>query len=609
MANYNGYPFVAIVGQEDIRKALILNVINPQIGGVLLSGEKGTGKSTLVRGLADIIRPIKLCELPLNITEDRLVGGISLQRAIQDGEKELEPGILQEADGNILYADEVNLLPEQIVNILLEVSATGKNVIEREGISTMHRSHFILIGSMNPEEGRLRSHFLDRFGLYVDVVGEKERSKRCEIIRRRIDYENNPSGFIQAWEEETNRLREQIQEAIKQMPLITVQSDHYDFAAALAEAGSCQGHRGELTLIETARAIAAFEKALLLTEAHIEEAAKFVLPHRLCDQKFIEEINECEGESGEQQQEEFESRPNDLEKNWEPMTSSGSARDQGLEQQEEILETDQQLSFSLNIKQAPKKAGTGKRVKVRSDTARGRYVRYCFPKDKPKDIAIDATIRSAALHRSESSHLCVTVKKSDIREKVREQRTGAAILFLVDASGSMGAKRRMGAVKGAIFSLLNDAYQKRDSIGMIVFRNTSAEVLLPMTRSVDLAQKKLQQLKTGGKSPLAAGLVKALDFMRIEKYKNPDTLQYLVVITDGKANIPYLTSNSSEDAMTIAEKIGHEGIQAMIIDSENGYMRYGLAEKLSHKMKATYLNLQSISTQDIKKIVIDFIHH
>lgn len=625
MNTYNCFPFAAVCGQEKVKKALILAVINPRIGGVLLSGEKGTAKSTLVRGLAQIMADTELINLPLNITEDRLVGSIDMGKAIQYGQKELEEGLLRKAHNQFLYVDEVNLLSPHIAGILLEVASTGINTIEREGISCSHPARFVLVGSMNPEEGVLSPQFLDRFGLYTEVRGEMEITARAEIMQRRLAYEKNPQAFWAQWQEASQALSNQIQRSKEILEEVQVPEEGYKLAAELAKTGRCAGHRAEIILVETARALAALAQRTELIADDIREAATYVLPHRLREPLIIEEVmtrepemsreegdspeesaGDPEGEERDPEQDEEgpeerrdpePEKPEDraIETGMSEMTAA-SEKIEGIEKHGETLS----LQILPGNKLAPQ--GSGKRNKVRTDSRQGRYVRYRLAHGPLQDIAFDATFRAAAGKQAyrDKGELALAVKAEDLREKVREKRTGATLLFVVDASGSMGAQRRMGAVKGAILSLLNDAYQKRDSIGMIAFRKDGAEVLLNITRSVDLAQKCLETLPTGGKTPLAAGLAKAYELLKVERIKNPDALQYIILVSDGKANLPLFGEHALKDAMTIGKKIRHEGIRSMVLDTENGYMQFGFAKELADAMGSVHLKLQNITKAEIE---------
>ena len=610
------YPFSAVVGQETVKQALMLCAVNPAIGGVLLAGEKGTAKSTLVRGLAELLESAPFVELPLNTTEDRLVGSVDFEAALKKGLLQPEGGLLQQVNGGFLYVDEVNLLSEHIVNILLEVSSTGENIVEREGISFRHRCRFVLVGSMNPEEGRLRPHFADRFGLYVPTSGERDSQARCEIIRRRLEYERNPLAFEQEWEEETLRLKTKLAQARQLLAQVQLPDRQRTFAAQLAAQGGCAGHRAELAICEAARARAALEGRLTVTGADIQAVAPLALAHRLREAISIPEPPE-ETTGGQQEEAEQEPSPalpdmesseptQDVQPSEPPSAPAPTAA--GQERWEDIQPIRQEITLAEPNKKERMPAGTGKRLKVRSHSSRGRYIRATLPKQRTEDLAFDATLRAAAAHPKGDSALMVSVREDDIRVKVREQRTGATILFLVDASGSMGAMRRMGIVKGAVLSLLSDAYEKRDTVGIIAFAKDKAETLLPLTRSVDLAQKCLRKLHTGGKTPLAHGLQAAYQMLKTDRLRNPGAQQYLVIVSDGKTNIPLYSDSAADDAQNAAKRLRAEPIQALVLDPEEGFMQFGMAKKLAQTLDAEYIPLKIRSGQVLGDTVRAFLN-
>lgn len=609
----NKFPFSAVLGQDQVKKALILNIINPKIGGVLISGEKGTAKSTVIRGVSNITNDIHVIDLPLNITEDRLVGSVDLKKAISKGERSFEEGILRKAHKQILYVDEINLLSEHIANILLEVLSRGMNIVEREGISHSHPSEFILIGSMNPEEGILRPQLLDKFGLYVEAKGEMNIDHRMEIIKRRLDYEKDPTEFYLMWEKEDQVLKSKIELAREKVNEVIVKDSDYNLAVSLSEQGNCSGHRAEIILIETAKAIAALNQRTYIIEEDIKESASFVLPHRLKELTLVEEeiIDHSKIEDTNTDNTREDTEPTQANENLnqeliqEKENEFESKEEKVKESIEDILEQSQNLSINMDFGKKIFNEGSGKRSKVKTNSHKGRYVRYRFPKKDIKDIAFDATFRAAAYNQKnrDKNGLAICIKPEDIREKVREKRTGATILFAVDASGSMGAKRRMGAVKGAVLSLLEDAYQKRDHIGIVVFRKDRAEVMLNITRSVDLAEKHLRKLPTGGKTPLAAGLYTSYQVLKADKIKNPDSLQYLILVSDGKANIPLKTDHPLQDAFDLGDKIRNEGIKTMVIDTENNYIEYGFAKELAEKMSSEYIKISQLSKTDVETSV------
>jgi magnesium chelatase subunit D len=353
-----------------------------------------------------------------------------------------------------------------------------------------------------------------------------------------------------------------------------------------------------------------------VTDDDVRRAAFFALPHRLREAIAIEEA-QPETEQSEQQKSEeadkpeIELAPPDGEAtepfapDLPPNDAACAAADDDRWQDIEPVACPPKVQLVPAGQTHPQ--GAGKRLKTQSHTKKGRYARYRMPNGKTSDIALDATIRAAVMHPSPPGGLAVQVRQEDVREKVREHRTGASILFLVDASGSMGARRRMGAVKGAVVSMLKDAYQKRDTVGIVSFRKDRADCVLGLTRSVDLAEKKLRDLKTGGKTPLALGLMKAYALLKTERIKNPDALQYLVVVSDGRANISPNGGDAFEEALQIAKRLRTEHVQSLLLDTENGYIRLGFGKKLADALGGEYLLLQTITGGEIKASVSDFL--
>lgn len=627
------FPFAAIIGQEKVKKALLLNLINPKIGGVLLSGEKGTAKSTLVRGLAAVSDRMKIINLPLNATEDRVVGTVDIEKTLVEGKRKFEPGILKEAHENILYVDEVNLLSEHIVNCLLEVASSGVNRVEREGISFAHPSRFILVGTMNQEEGQLRTQFLDRFGLYVEVHGCRELLERKEIMKRRLQYEKSPVEFIQKWKWESGLLAQEVQVAKNYLDRVQVSDNAMRLAAEIAKEANCAGHRADLVIIEAAKAMAAFEKRSNIIVRDIKEAAEYALPHRKREQP--PQPKESENENEQQQEQEPEQPENqDLEQQEEPEQQEleqpepeMESEQQELEQQEsdELREEDKNnnedetsvdqiddigrtfvvRNLKIRMIDRKKRKGEGKRTKTKTNSQKGQYIRYTIPKNKLQDIAFDATLRAAAPYQGirDKKGLAIAVEGSDFREKIREKRTGSTILFIVDASGSMGAKKRMTAVKGAVVSLLTDAYQKRDKVGLVVFRKKEAEALLNITRSVDMAQKCLKTLSTGGKTPLAAGLLKGYEMIKIAQKKDPDMLPVIVLVSDGRTNAATKAGDPFNEAVEISKKIRREGIQSIVVDTEQDFIKLGLARDIAQALGAKYYKLEELEGDQLAEAV------
>ena len=604
MREYNGYPFSAVAGQDKAKTALIISAVNPSAGGVLLSGEKGTAKSTLVRGLGALIGE-DVCELPLNVTEDMLVGAPDTGAAVTLGQRRLAEPLLKRADRHILYIDEVNLLPVNIINVLAQVTSSGVVHVEREGLSLTYSSRFVLTASMNPEEGRLSPHFADRFGMYAELHGEQDPDIRCEIIRRRLRYETDPREFALEWCEAEQELKNDIRTARSLLPRVKCPNELISYAAYLSAAAGCPGRRGELATVQAARALAAMEGILAVTKEHIDTATMYTLPHRMG--REIMSGKEKQSPSAKSRDDMGEST--DRTENNETSLPDRPCGSQSVEEMWQDAENfPAEIKIISPVNSRLKLKSPGKHTKAYIDAPTGRYVKHRIPDKKPEDIAVDATIRTAALHPPEPG-MVITVRKEDIREKVRARRSGVTVMFLVDASGSMGAARRMGAVKGAILSMLTDAYERRDSVGMVAFRGKEAFTLLNITKSPALAARCLRGLKTGGRSPLAAGLLKAAELLRQEKIKHPDALQYLAVVTDGRANVPLYPDGSSEkDVRSAAELIRKSGIISAVLDTEAGFIRTGGGKKLAEQLNGRHIPMPELSSDTVRNSIDGFLH-
>ncbi|WP_338948918.1 VWA domain-containing protein [Fusobacterium nucleatum] len=618
------FPFVAIEGQGRIKKALLLNIINEKIGGVLISGKKGSAKSTLVRGLEKILTDKKVINLPLNITEDNLVGSIDIEKTLKTGKKVFQEGILKKCHNNILYIDEINLLGESIISTILEVISREKNYIEREGISFSHDCKFILIGTMNPEEGDLRAGLLDKFGLYVNAEGSKDILERINIIKKRLEFEKNPIEFSEKYSEDEELLREKIFSAKEKFKKIKVSEQIMNIAIKFIEEANCLGNRAEIILIETAKSIAALDKRTYLNIDDLKEAATFVLPHRMNakNKALPNEANNKHNDNTDNDSHQTNTQTDNSMNNSESaQETENNSQDNNIQKNEnkdnDSLENFSEEEFDIgeiykiknifldNTKDKFKRKGTGKRCKTKSSSLQGRYIKSSIPRGKIRDFALDASIRAAAPYqlKKDDNSLMINIKKEHIRIKQREKRTGVSILFAVDSSGSMGVKKRMEAVKGAVMSLLKNAYEKRDKVGMLSFRRNRAEELLPFTRSIDLARKKLEKLSTGGKTPLSEGLLKAYNIIKTEMKRNKEVIPVLILLSDGKANFSFSGKDPVIESLEIAEKIKKEKIKCIVIDTEEGFIKLEMARTLSEAMEADYYRLDNIKSEDLIQLV------
>jgi magnesium chelatase subunit D len=645
-----------------MKKALLLNAINPRIWGVLLRGEKGTAKSMAVRALAQILpqievvsncpflcepeclnelcdncaarvakgeklsvatRQVPVVEMPIGATEDRVVGTLDIERAIKTGEKHFEPGLLAAANRGILYIDEVNLLDDHLVDVLLDAAAMGVNFVEREGISFSHPAQFILVGTMNPEEGELRPQLLDRFGLAVEVKGILDQEARAEVVRRRIAFERDPAAFATAYEKEQKKIRQQIMEAKKLLPEVHLSEEMLKLITQICIDFAVDGHRADIVIHKTATTIAAYNGRTEVNEEDVREAAELALLHRRRRQPFEEpELNQQQleesiqrwHESHPEDKQEQEQKQDSLPTDPPPHSDTDDSPDDGEKpEREQFFEAEPPYRvrpFMTSVLDQQARKETGRRSRSRTDNKVGRYVGSVVLQGKATDVAFDATLRAAApfqVRRREEipGQNALLIETHDLRQKVREKKVGNLILFVLDASGSMAAEERMVATKGAVLSLLLDAYQRRDRVGMVVFQKEEARLALPFTNSIDLAQKYLAQLPTGGRTPLAHGLKLGLDTIKralwIDKYAIP----LLVLISDGKANVSLNGGDPVEEAKRIAREMKAANIRSITIDTEQGFITFGLVKQICAELGGTYLRLEELKSGLIVSAVRD----
>lgn len=676
------FPFTALVGQELLKTALLLNAVNPSISGVLVRGDKGTAKSTAVRGLAALLPEIEevadcpfhcnpgdpgqMCEncfarreageelpvqktrvrvvdLPLNTTEDRLVGSIDFEHALKTGEKKFLTGILAEANRGIVYIDEVNLLEDHLVDILLDTAVSGINIVEREGISFIHPSRYILIATMNPEEGDIRPQFLDRFGLCVSITGIDAPALRVAIADLREQFDTDTEAFMSRYQPMEDMLREKILKGRKLLPEVRISQAQLKEIASISLRHMVSGHRSDLLMEKTSRTIAAFEGRREVSRQDIMLAADLVLAHRAKTPVQAPREQQKEGEEpvcdhGQQEQAESREEKESKEESArgrekkqketggsterKPQANPGNADDlsgQGQQPtQEQVFKIGNPVKISTSdirfARDTLKRNQSGRRTRTRTSNRTGRYVRATSQRVN-NDIALDATLRAAApFQRTRpKKRLAVNIEEPDLREKIRMKKTSNLLLFVVDASGSMGT-RLMTETKGAIFALLLEAYQKRDKVGLIAFRGLKSELLLPPTNSIELAKKCLEELPTGGKTPLGHGLFAAYQVLHRELARESDLFPLLIVVTDGRANVGLCQDKYYEgpqfgeiyrEIYEICDLIRREErVRALVIDAEEKRLgSFGRSKKLAQALKAKYFILEELARDGILKTI------
>lgn len=568
------YPFSAIVGHDRLRLALLLCAVRPEIGGALIRGEKGTAKSTAVRGLAALLSVATgstetgLVELPLGATEDRVVGSLDLQRVMRDGEHAFSPGLLARAHGGVLYVDEVNLLHDHLVDILLDAAAMGRVHVERDGISHSHEARFVLIGTMNPEEGELRPQLLDRFGLTVDVQASRDIDVRVQVIRRRMAYEADPDAFVARYADADAELAHRIAAARATVDDVVLGDNELRRIAALCAAFDVDGMRADLVVARTAAAHAAWRGVRTVEEQDIRAAAELALPHRRRRDPFDDH-----GIDRDQLDEALALASVDPEPEPDPPGGGQSANEPASQPNSRSKSTEPGAPSSMG--DDPPRASVVAADEVGDPDAHGLH--------------LFATLLAAGERAFGAGPL--RPWPDDVRRAIREGREGNLVIFVVDASGSMAARDRMAAVSGATLSLLRDAYQRRDKVAVITFRQHEATLLLSPTSSAHIAGRRLARFSTGGKTPLAEGLLAARALIIREKVRDRARRPLVVVLTDGRATAGPDPLGRSR---TAAAGLVAEGAAAVVVDCETSYVRLGLAAQLARQLGAPVVRLEQL---------------
>jgi len=605
------YPFSAVVGQGDLKLALLLTAVDPTIGGVLIKGERGTAKTTIARGLATLLPATSagvrapFVELPLGATEDRVVGSLDVNKALREGDTQLRSGVLARANGGVLYVDEVNLLPDHLVDLLLDAAATGWVTVERDGVSAGEAARFVLVGTMNPEEGDLRPQFLDRFGLSVIVQGLNTQEERMAAVNKRLEFDANPDAVIAAARPAEDSLRTAIIEARARLVTLPVTAAHLSIVTAICAEQSLDGIRGDLAIVKTARALAAWEQATEIGADHIRRATAFALPHRMRRRPPTSTSSRKPQPTPPPSANYGPGFGSSSAGNRSPADSAGmaegapapaagttstAARGAAVAGAVPSTSTNAPQPLAINLvtdlidRESSGRRGTG--------SVASRRATRVTPYDQTGTLAINETLTAAAVRGRRVGERGIALAASDLMQHGRNGPGRSSVLFLVDASASMATQRRLELAKSVVLGLLKSNYQHRDEVALMVFRGEGVDLVMPFTSGVEGVEEVLTGVPTGGRTPLARALMQAADVLRTRENS------LLIVFTDGRANVSLADGDPWQESLTVAAQLKDCCAGAVVVDCEPGPIVLGRARQLAAALDAECIALSSLEAGD-----------
>ncbi len=616
--------FSSFTNLEAAQWALVLAAVNFRVGGILLSGKSGTGKSDLILSLNNILSDRKIIKLPLSITEESLCGTLDMKQTMKEGKRHYHKGILHNLHNNILFIDNINLLSAKILYLILQICEDGYFYTD-DGDRNI--CNFTIIATMNPEEGGITTKTLDRFGLFMEMPNQESLSSRLEILKEQELWDKKPVNQLNIYSTDDNNWAKRISKGKELLPKVNIDIQDLTTIAQICKESFVAGHRGDLALLWAVVTYVALNGRTKIYMEDILKVKDWVLLHRIRSPKQSSaNNNEVENNDKKQAPKPPKEPSRDNIDNEKPNNQSNSDKEdipalpdlsdnKPLEltednPNEESFEIgDLQLNTDIIQNQAKvfdKREGTGKRIKCTYSEGKGRHIRSAKLRQKEiSDIDFVATLRCAAPYQKwrQKNGLAIRIYKDDLHKKVREHRIGNTILFLVDASGSMGIKRRMEEAKAGVFSLLQDAYVHRDKLALMTFRKEKSELLLPPTRSISRAYTLLQDVKTGGRTPLYNGLQSALELLINMKIKDKDNVPIMVLFTDGKATSSYKGENTADKLQSIAQKYVDLKLKTILIDTECGFVKLGYAKRLAEWLQADYFQLDDLKEKELRNMI------
>ena len=610
----SGIPFSAILNVDEAKKAILCALVSSDIRSLLIQGVSGTAKTALVRAIPGIC-DMRILNLPVNTSEGQIVGSLDIEETIIKGERKVLNGLIQRADGCILYGDDANLMDHSVLNLVLKAAKGEEIIAEREGMSWSYTSDMKFIATMNLLESPMDPHLLDMFDLCVRVGHTDNEEDRYEIVRRNVRFNDDPAKFRSEYVSNENAVRKSIDDAKNRIEFVTISDELIGTIAELCIKVGAEGHRGDIALANASKALAALNGRDVVELSDVKDAAGMCLGHRMTEIPKDDSQN-TSSESGSEppQPKDQDMTPSEGDGPQNKGEEEGQDQGQGDDDVETVFSVGNTFSVidftTITPLRDMNAKAYGKHGKTKSTSCKGRYVRSRMSSGY-NDLALDASMRAAAPYQKfrKTEGLALVLEPEDLRQKVRERKSGASVMFLVDASGSMGARKRMISVKGAVFSLLQESYKNRDKVGLVAFRRDKAEILLPFTKSVDFAYKKLKEMPTGGTTPLAAALLKTYMEVRKEVKLHPNERYYIVLTTDGRANVSMNGGDAFKDALSAAEHIGREEIASwIVVDTGTGYPHTDNALKICSNLNGTYMKLEDLSSDGLAhriKTIVD----